>query len=1651
MKDIIMLKNLILCLLLSLSFFVLNCDLPQPPPGPEKSSISMFFKSSSGVINDTAITDTSGNVGSVGIVAYLGTFIDSAVLRVTLGTEVVKSYSFKPASKTYDTVYYPVLLTNPGLYDVKVTGFIDKVQDIQDNGTIRIIGRTAGANNPVLSVPGPQSVVNGDKVTFAVSATDLDPGQTVTITTLKKPEYSTFSTNTFEWTPSIKDTGKHIIIFIAADNGFPVMSDTDTVVVTVSKSTVNRAPQWNLKSVQLTAIPGMLFTYPLSSNCVDPDNDVISYELVSAAPVTDTIISATYLFSPTMADTGMNIIRITAKDPSGLTDTLTIELKVSNVAVDIKAPVLKRISPSTDSVIVSSPNIPLTISVNDAGGIDTVKCFMGTTVFNVANSSDSIYTTTVTGLKSNSWNKILFVARDLAMNLCTLQVHLKYDVTASDNVPPVISFLSPSMDTLISTDSFEVKVLCVDDSGISAVKGLCDTSHIDMKKSASVKNLWTGMAKGILASRYSTVKIIATDSSHARNKDSLSVRIKYDNDKTGPSIVLVTPSKDSVTTNTSSYTIVVKVTDPSGLHSVNSIAGLTAYPGVRDTGSLWKISVSSLESNKVTPVIITATDSSLNSNKSMDTVYITSQIINGYSVTFDKNDNNATGTMIRQTINNGASAPLTINGFIKTGWSFDGWATTPAGSVMYKDGAAYTMGTTDITLYAKWSPNIYNVTFDKNDAGATGSMNTQSLSAGSSSQLTANAFVKNGATFAGWALSPSGVVAYADKASFTMGVSNVTLYAKWTANSYSITFDKNDPAATGTMLAQSVASGAAVPLTVNSFTKDGWVFTGWATSTSGKVVYADGSSFTMGVSSVTLYAVWSQNTYLVTFDKNDAAATGTMTPQSIASGAVAPLKTNSYGKTGSAFDGWAVSATGSAVYADGGNFTMGNAGTTLYAKWKVNQYIVSFNSRGGNTVLSQTVIHGDTVTTPLTPVRSGYTFAGWFKDSTYTSAWAFSTEHVTTDMTLYAKWNINTYKLTIVNNSIGGAVTAPKVSPVTVTHGTATTITAEATVGYIFSGWTITTGTASISNASAASTTVMLTTGDATVTPDFKQNIYSLTVSAGTGGSITPSTSPVTVNAGTPTKITAIAAGGYTFAGWTVTSGTATIANANSATTTVTLTSGNATVNAAFSSKTYSLNVVAGTGGAITAPVYLPATVAHGAGTNITATPANGYKFSSWTVTAGTATIASSSSATTTVTLTSGDAAVTANFEVSTYALTVSSTTGGTIKAPASSPVTVNHGIATPITAAASEGYTFTGWTVINGTATIANSSLLSTTVHLSSGNATVRANFSLNTYSLTVLAAGTGGLISIPTSSPVSVNAGAATSIKAAAAAGYTFAGWTVTAGTATIANSGSATTTVTLISGNATISASFLPVLNELPDLVFTNLTITSITATSVAYSYTIKNVGGSDIASLYNVSIQNFYSANTVFNDADDKAAGGSILGVNAGLAANASYSGTFAASGAVPADKPYVTAKIDWGEIISEGNESNNTAFSAVPTENNLPDLVFTNLTITSITATSVAYSYTIKNVGGSDIASLYNVSIQNFYSANTVFYDADDKAAGGSILGVNVGLAANAIYSGTYYASGAVPADKPYLTAKIDWGEIIGEGNESNNTVAKLIQ
>ena len=311
-----------------------------------------------------------------------------------------------------------------------------------------------------------------------------------------------------------------------------------------------------------------------------------------------------------------------------------------------------------------------------------------------------------------------------------------------------------------------------------------------------------------------------------------------------------------------------------------------------------------------------------------------------------------------------------------------------------------------------------------------------------------------------------------------------------------------------------------------------------------------------------------------------------------------------------------------------------------------------------------------------------------------------------------------------------------------------------------------------------------LTGGNSTVQANFAHITRQLTLETdGTPGAVITPSSPATVNDGASTPISVTVPSGYTFAGWTVTAGPsyAAIANASLASTSVTLTGGNSTVQANFAHITRQLTLQTdGTPGAVITPSS-PATVNDGASTPISVTVPSGYTFAGWTVTAGPsyAAIANASLASTSVTLTGGNSTVQANFAHITRQLTLQTDgTPGAVITP-SSPATVNDGASTPISVTVPSGYTFAGWTVTAGPsyAAIANASLASTSVTLTGGNSTVQANFAHITRQLTLQTDGTAGAVITP-SSPATVNDGASTPISVTVPSGYTFAGWTVTAG---------------------------------------------------------------------------------------------------------------------------------------------------------------------------------------------------------------------------------------------------------------------------------
>ena len=111
--------------------------------------------------------------------------------------------------------------------------------------------------------------------------------------------------------------------------------------------------------------------------------------------------------------------------------------------------------------------------------------------------------------------------------------------------------------------------------------------------------------------------------------------------------------------------------------------------------------------------------------------------------------------------------------------------------------------------------------------------------------------------------------------------------------------------------------------------------------------------------------------------------------------------------------------------------------TTIYAKW-IGSTTVSFDSRGGTTILNQHVPPGSKISIPVVS-KEGFTLEGWYTSldngQHLDEKWSFINDAVYTDLTLYANWSINQYTISFesngglsvnsISNDYGSDVSAP--------------------------------------------------------------------------------------------------------------------------------------------------------------------------------------------------------------------------------------------------------------------------------------------------------------------------------------------------------------------------------------------------------------------------------------------------------------------------------------------------------------------------------------------------------------------------------------------------------------------------------------------------
>lgn len=625
-------------------------------------------------------------------------------------------------------------------------------------------------------------------------------------------------------------------------------------------------------------------------------------------------------------------------------------------------------------------------------------------------------------------------------------------------------------------------------------------------------------------------------------------------------------------------------------------------------------------------------------------------------------------------------------------YTFAGWFTAASGGTQI---SSTTTVTGNVTYYAHWTATkrSYTATFNGN-GGSTPSPSsiTKEYNAALGTLPTCS---RTGYTFLGWYTASSG----GTKISTTTVVTkDITYYAQWSINSYTLTFNPNGGTVTPTSkdLEYNSAYGTLPTPTRASDAQYTYTFAGWYTAATGGTQVTAATK--MAAKDTIVYAHWTSNTRSYTVSYQTTYGTLNRTSQSVAynsKGSCTLTMPDNTAEFTYTFVGWYTAANGGGTKV-GSELTLETPaikGTVTYYAYvtrSTKSYTHTFNANGGGTVSPATITkaYNTALGTLPTVSRTGYTFVGWFDTSTTSGGTqATTTTKVTGTKTWYARWSINSYTFTFNKN--GG--NTPSATTITKEYNTAVgtlptcTRNADNTYTYAFAGWFDTSASSGGTQLTTATKVTSNKTWYARWTPTYKN--YTVTWD-GNGGTPSKSSSSFHYNDALGTLPTATRTG-YTFKGWS-TSKTDTV---NISTTTKV--TANVTYYAVWTINSYTWTFDANGGtGDTTKTLNYNATLSTLPTASRASTAANNYTFAGWFDTDA----STGGTQLTTSTKCTSNKTWYARWTASTrqYKLTVIAGTGGTV----SGGGTYNYKASATLKATANSGYHFVKWSDGNTSAT---------------------------------------------------------------------------------------------------------------------------------------------------------------------------------------------------------------------------------------------------------------------------------------------------------------------------------------------------------------
>ncbi len=239
------------------------------------------------------------------------------------------------------------------------------------------------------------------------------------------------------------------------------------------------------------------------------------------------------------------------------------------------------------------------------------------------------------------------------------------------------------------------------------------------------------------------------------------------------------------------------------------------------------------------------------------------------------------------------------------------------------------VGTGEPAYYSYTVPALPTYTVSYSANGGSGAPGSQTKTHGTNLTLSSTKPTRTGYSFSTWNTSSNGTgTNYASGGTYT-GNANLALYAKWTPNTYTVSYNANG--GTGAPGNQTKTYGTNLTLSSTRPTRTGYTFVKWNTASNGSGTdYSPGGTYT-GNAGLTLYAIWTVNTYAVTYHSNGGS--GAPSNQTKTHGTDLVLRSEIPTRTDYAFVSWNTNASGTGVsYSPGATYTV-NAAVALYAQW----------------------------------------------------------------------------------------------------------------------------------------------------------------------------------------------------------------------------------------------------------------------------------------------------------------------------------------------------------------------------------------------------------------------------------------------------------------------------------------------------------------------------------------------------------------------------------------------------------------------------------------------------------------------------------------------------------------------------------------------